>query len=62
MTEALPEPLVPANVDLRSSPIARDMLIELSMAQFGLTHEEASDLLRQIEPYLGVSIGPGGCA
>lgn len=58
----LPAPLVLAEVDLRCMPVPRDMLIELGMSQFGLTAQEASDLIEQIEPFLDTPIGPGGCA
>ncbi|WP_186065091.1 hypothetical protein [Burkholderia gladioli] len=56
----LPKPLTPADCDLTSMAVPRDMLIELSMAAFGLSAEDAAELLSTIEPYLAVPLTPVG--
>jgi hypothetical protein len=48
MTIELPDPLVPAEVDLRDVPIPLDAFIELAMSQFGMTREDAEAHIREI--------------
>lgn len=49
--QPLPDPLVPAEVDLRDTMPPRSMLIELCVNTFGITVEEAEELLDTIGPY-----------
>jgi hypothetical protein len=44
-TSVLPEPLVPAGVELRDAPVPADMLIRLSMETFGFSYPEAKSLV-----------------
>lgn len=43
----LPEPLVPADVDLRDVPMPRDILVKLAMQTFGVTEREADDFIQR---------------
>ena len=41
MTDQLPAPLVPAEVDLRGTPLPVDAFVELAMQTFGVDRETA---------------------
>ncbi|WP_195832807.1 hypothetical protein [Burkholderia pseudomallei] len=56
----LPNPLTPADCDLRDTPVPRDMLVELCISTFGVTAAEALDLIAQIEPFMRVPISGAG--
>jgi hypothetical protein len=56
----LPQPLTPADCDLRDSSVPRDMLVELAMATFGLAADEALALIDTIEPFFPHSISSAG--
>lgn len=56
----LPNPLTPADCDLRDTAVPRDMLVELCISTFGVTAEEALDLIAQIEPFMQVPISGAG--
>ena len=57
MTPAeLPAPLVPAEVDLRDTPVPADMLVSLAMAAFGISEPEATQLVRDVAPYMPYAI------
>ncbi len=43
--KVLPEPLIPADVDLRDVPIPVDLFVEMAMSQFGIGRDEATKLV-----------------
>jgi hypothetical protein len=58
----LPEPLTPADCDLRDTAVPRDMLVELACAWFDLTTDEALALIEIIGPYFPRPISSVGRA
>lgn len=58
----LPNPLTPADCDLRGTPVPIDMLIELAVAQFGMSATDAESLVRKIAARNGVALTEAGHA
>ncbi|QTO42171.1 hypothetical protein [Burkholderia latens] len=53
----LPVPFTPAAADLRDAPVPLDMLVELAIAQFGMTATEAEAAARQCAAAAGIPLG-----
>lgn len=44
----LPEPMVPADCDLRDVPVPKDMLVRMAMANFGMSRRKARQLVDEV--------------
>lgn len=47
--EDLPAPPIPPDVDLRDVPPPIDLFIEMAMAQFGVSREEATKMVLEVQ-------------
>lgn len=62
MSDQLPEPLVPAEVDLRDTPIPLGLLVRMVCDQFGVSAQEAEAMVRSWAAMHGVRMDTGGDA
>jgi hypothetical protein len=53
MSETLPNPLVPPEVDLRGAPLPLALFVEMAMRQFGLDRETAERTVRSAAAAVG---------
>jgi hypothetical protein len=60
--ELLPDPLVPADVDLRDTPVPLGLFVRLAVDQFGVNQSEAEAMVRAWAAIHRVPIDAGGDA
>jgi hypothetical protein len=58
----LPNPLTPADCDLRDTPVPIDMLIEFAASLFGMSAADAEFLVRSIAERNDIALSEAGHA
>lgn len=57
---SLPDPLVPAYCDLRDTPFPLSLFVQMAVAQFGCTPQEAEKLIRDVAEARGWTVNEDG--